>query len=1105
MTLLAGISKHRLLTTLSYLSFVLLLTISTFAQTFTGSITGTIIDENDKAISNAAVTLTSLSTGQTKTAQTNEYGYYSFQSLQPGDYKLSASFSNFTVAEANAQLSVAQSLDVDMRLTAVRVGEAVSISAGEDQVAVETQHAELSNLVNPRQITELPLITRNPYDLVSLSSGAAEGPDRNTLTQRGAGFAINGQRTQSGNFLLDGGENNETFFAEVGQKVPLDSILEYRVQTHNYSSEFGRGAGFVANVVTKSGTNDFHGTLYEFNRNSKLSAEDFSDKAKGIEKFAFNRNQFGFSLGGPVIKNRTFFFGSSEWLRVRSYKNEDFFVPTPQLLSASSSATRAIFNSYPTPTITGRTLRAADFSLSNLTAADGTALPADTPLFGRVISRVPSDAGAGIPQNTFLLTGRLDHTINERMAITGRYALEREDRLGGTLSISPYQAFNTSEQKRNNNFLVQLTRTWSPNIVSESRAVFNRLNNPKPLGDAPIMPAFFIQSLTFSQADGDLVLPGYFPTFRGAAIPDGGVQNIYQAYSGLTYQTGRHLFKFGGQLVHMRDNRIFGAFAGAFANFGSIQNFINGRISSFEIAIDPKGKYPGETIAPPFRAPSFTRHFHANEISWFAEDRYALTPRLTLNAGLRWEYFGVPHSPEHERALDSNFYLGQGNSYFEQIANGRFDLAMNQTGKLKDRFYAPDYNNFAPRIGIAYDPFGKGKTVVRAGYGIFYDRTFGNVLFNAMQNPPNYGVITLNNVTASLDQYATVAAALDGRPFPLTTSARALDQNMRTAYSNHWNVNVQHELANLFVASIGYVGSNGIHLYSVDNINRAGSGVLLGKAGRLNSGMGDVMYRSNSGKSTYHSMQARIDSRYIKSAGLQFSGSYTWSHAIDNISATFADSYLIRDVIGSSVAGFQDPFNPSGNKGDADFDIRHRFVSSFIWDIPGANRFENRVLKTALDGWAVSGIVSLRTGHPFTIFSNNSRTRPYVVGEAPQPLSELRPTSTPGVYDYIDLSKGLTTGPGQNGPFLANTLGRNIYRAPGYQQWNMGIFRNIRITEGTKVQLRGELFNVFNHANLFIDNGTNNFSANNQAVRVRKGGQDAEQHRNIQLAVKFIF
>jgi hypothetical protein len=1115
-------SRPALFNAIFAIALLAAITISAQAQTFTGSISGTVTDQAGASIPDATVILTAVGTGQTRRATTNSNGEYHFPSLSPGVYSINITASGFSGIEINTQLAVAQESRLDAQLKVGLKGEIVQISAGEGGMMPETQNAELSNVVNQRQIVELPLITRNPYDMITLSPGVTDGPDRGSGNQRGAGFAVNGLRSQEANFLLDGGENNDTFTSLPGQNVPLDSIQEYRVQTNNFTAEFGRGAGYVANVVTKSGSNELHGTVYEFNRNSKLAANDTFNNANGLERAFFNRNQFGFSVGGPVIRDKTFFFGSGEWLKVRSNVNTPFYVPTPQLIGASSAATQSVFATFPVPTITGQSIAGNDLGLGSLVGANGGLIDPATPLFGRVSRAIPQDAGAGLPQNTFLWTARVDHNFSDRTSLFGRYGYERIENLPGSLSFSPYQGFDTTNKNRNQNFTLQLTHTWSSNVVTESRFVYNRLLTEQPLGSAPVTPTFLISDVISQQADGDTVLPGYFATANtlGNAIPFGGPQNLYQGYTSLNYQLGDHSFKFGGQYVHIRDNRTFGAFQTAVADFVSVQDFINGNVQTYQVAVDPHGLLPGQILNAPFTPPSFTRHFHYNEVAVFAEDTWKIIPRLTLNGGLRWEYFGILHSPGSEKALDANFYLGPGSNRLEQIANGQFDLTVNQTGDLKDRFYRPDYRNFAPRIGIAYDLLGNGKTVLRAGYGIFYSRNFGNVLFNVIQNPPNYAVLiagTLNDpnapITANVDQFAALSG-LSGQSY--TSSARALDQNLRTAYANVWNVNVQHELSNNYLISLAYAGSNGIHLYSLNNINRIGSGILLDRPGRLNPTISGINFRGNDGHSNYNSFQARVDSRYVKRAGLQFTAAYTWSHAIDNESSTFGDSYLLSRV-GAGVFGFQDAFNPAADKGDADFDVRHRFVTSFNWDIPFARNLKSGVLKAALDGWAMNGILSFRTGFPFTVFDTgqvdndgSQAIRPTLIGTLPQPRGDAQPAaSAGGTFDYLDLSS-LAPTPSVNGPFMG-TVGRNTFRAPWQQNWSVSFFRNIPIKEAIRLQFRAEFFNLFNHPNLFVSGGTNNIADNpTNFVEATRGGlftniNNVDQHRNVQLALKLIF
>jgi hypothetical protein len=1091
------------------------------AQTFTGSIRGRITDPQGYAIEGISVSLIALAKGERLTIRTSEVGEYTFVRLQPGTYEVEVEASKFVTQRITAQLSVSQDLRLDVQMAIQSSKESLDVKG--EVVAVETQNAQLSTLVNQRQVSTLPLITRNPYDLLGLSPGVTDGPDRGSINQRGAGFAVNGQRSQSSNFLLDGGENNDAFTSQPGQNVPLDSILELRVQTNNYSAEYGRNSGLVANVVTKSGGNDFHGTLYEFNRNSALSAEDSYLKANGVKKPTFNRNQFGGSFGGPLQRNNTFFFGSAEALRTRSMSPTFFYVPTPQLIAASSAASQSIFSAFPPPVPTGKFLRATDLGISALTAADGTTLSPSTPLFGRVTVPVPGDGGAGLPQNTFLWTSRVDHRFSDRTSVFARYAYERVDLFSGTNSTSPYAEFNTGAKNRNHNATVQLVHSFAPTVVSESRLVYNRLDDDQPLSKAPISPSFFITSVMSSQPDASVTLPGYFatPNRIGNAIPFGGPQNLYQLYSSLSYVHGSHITTLGGQYVQLRDNRTFGAYENAIADFETVQAFINGNVEGYYIAVDPKGKFPGQVLNGPFGPPSFTRHYRYNDAAWFAQETWNPNKRLTITLGLRWEYFGVLHGPGNEKRLDSNFYLGSGANVMQQVATGSFELTTQQTGDLRGYFYKPDFNNYAPRLGLAYSLDHDSRTVLRAGYGIFYDRDFGAVLFNVIQNPPNYAVLATGQgnggpeITANINQYAALAP-VSGTTY--SSSGRALDPNLRTAYANVWNANLQRKLAGHYVLTLAYAASNGIKLYSLDNVNRSGSGVLLGRPNtRLNQALSAINLRSNSGHSNYQSLQSSVDGPYLKGAGLQFHLAYTLSHSLDNQSSTLADSYLLSTA-GAGLFGTQDPFNAAADQGSADFDARHRFVASVIWDVPFGRKLGNPLLRRLLSGWTVNSISSFRTGYPFSIFAANvgvpagndgsQAIRPLVNGSQPPILPNLPPASAPGTFDYVDVT-GLTVPPSLNGPFNG-TLGRNTYRAPGLVSWNASLIRTIKLSETKRLELRGEFFNPLNHANLFVAPGTNTIARPNPVVQVTRGGSvnainNNEQHRNVQVALKLVF
>src|SRR5581483_6578096 len=496
--------KSASLTVMAVLFALLIFPAGLLAQTETGQIVGKVTDPSGALVTGATITARSVDTGTERTATSGAQGDYVITNLQPGLYDVTVQAAGLTVE--------------------------VVASGG---VEVNTQSQELSNVVSGNQIRELPSLTRNPYDFVSLSGNVAPaGASTGFTSTRGVGFAINGQRPSSTNILLDGGENVNTFDTTVGQSVPLDAVQEFRVITSNFSAEYGRASGGIVNVATRAGSNDFHGSAYGFNRVSRFASNDFDNNANGIPKGRFVRNQFGYSVGGPIVRDKFFFFNSTEWIRVRSNEEVINLVPTPQLLAASSAATRTFFNAFPLATpINGEVFTvgqvisnvgASSFAAGNAFAA----LPAGTPAFGQVRYRVPSDVGAGTPQNSYQIVSRFDYNFSDKTQLYGRYALESQDFLAGTNAFSPFQGFNTGADAFNNNFLVSFTHAFSPRLVSQTKLVYNRLNNQQPLGAQAPAPTLYMRT-TRTRINNFLVaLPGYLPFNPGSAIPFGGPQNL---------------------------------------------------------------------------------------------------------------------------------------------------------------------------------------------------------------------------------------------------------------------------------------------------------------------------------------------------------------------------------------------------------------------------------------------------------------------------------------------------------------------------------------------------------------------------------------------------
>jgi len=1108
------------------------------AQSETGQITGKVIDPNGAVVTGAAITLSSVETGAQRTATTNDEGVYAITNLQPGVYEVTVEAANFAKSTQRVQVTVGSKASLETALSVSGINTATIDVVDNAGIEVNTQTQELSNVVTGTQIRELPTVTRNPYNLVQLSGNAttddpstSQNGTAGTSTWRGAGASLNGQRAASTNILLDGADNNDSYQAIVGQNIPLDSVQEFRVITSNFSSEYGRATGGIVNVATRGGSNDFHGTAYAFNRLSRLASNGFANNATGVPRGVFTRNQFGYSFGGRIIKDKLLFFNSSEWTRVRSQGELLAFVPTSQLINLSAAATRDFFSGYTLAARpTGRIRTASELGI--------TGVPGNTPAFQEVAYSVPTDLGGGFPQNDLSTVTRVDWILSDKTQIYGRYALQDNITLPGTGANSPYQGFNTGTTAYNQNFLTSLTHTFSPKFVSATKLAFNRVNTGNPLGDQPPGPTLYMNETFAVNVDQNtpvnVAFPGYLPFNPGSAIPANGPSNQLQIYQDLNYLTGRHQFRFGGQFFNIQQNRTFGAFLNSVQTLGNnnvqaFNNLVAGQLVKFQGAVDPQGGFPGDFVTTPLSAPAFSRSNVYNEWAAYVNDAWRIRPTLTLNLGLRYEYYGVQHNKNPE--LDSNFYFGSGSTLQERIRNGSVQIAKNSAvGGL----WKKDWNNFAPRLGFAWDVSGDGKTSLRGGYGMSYERNFGNVTFNVIQNPPAQTVVALTagveipSLSISRDNAGPLAGSGTTIRLP-SASLRHVREDIVNAYAHFWSAAFERELGPGTVASVEYSGSAGRALYSLENINRTGTGLVYlgsrattptgGTSTRLNGQYANINTRANNGFSNYNALIVGIAGNNFRNQGLQFTARYTLSTAKDNLSSTFSDSNA------NASLGLLDPFDPKLDYGYADFDARHRFVASFNYEIPFFKNADSSFVRNVLGGFSLTGIVNARSGNPFTVFdctTANSGACPRYVPSTGRVTSSSGNLQSVGAnsFNYLQLPAANPfvnplSGTGVVGPFPAEMSKRNAFRGPGYWNADLGLYKRIKFNETYSMQLRLEAFNVFNHANLFMVPGSLDISGFTDAagnptpsfIPAQRGVFTSGnlERRNVQLAVKFIF
>jgi len=1115
------------------------------AQTETGQLTGTITDPTGAAVPGVRITVQSAGTGAVRAVESSADGTYTVTNLLPAEYTISVDAPGFVKVERRVTVAVGTKVGQDIRLEVASAATTVEVSESATQVNTETQ--TLGQVITQNQIRELPNLTRNPYQFVALSGNVSDA----SLGTRGAGVSINGQRESSTNILLDGGSNNDEFAGAIGQQIPLDAVQEFSVLTSNFTAEYGRASGGIVNVVTKSGTNAFHGTAYEFNRVSQFASNSFQNNANGVPKSVFTRNQFGYSAGGPIVHNKLFFFSSTEWIRVRSTAEVFAWIPTPDLISQTPANVQSFFSAYGQVRSQSSILGTASRSSlpSDPCAGQSCAsLPMSLPLFTHIAYATPADAGGGNPQNTYMTMNRIDYNVSDKTQIYGRYALYNETDTSGVLSNSPYDNYDLGQNYLNHNILGSVIHTFSPSLVSQTKVVFNRLTNlQQGLTSRGLVPTMYPNTSGSVAIGADLVaFPGYNPFTPGNGGAFGGPQNLLQFYEDISYIRGKHSLRFGGTYDYERDNRTYAAYQTAVDGLspdtslgGALNALLAGQYNDINVAVDPQGKYPCAVnpadcnVTLPVSSPNFSRSNRYHEFGLYVQDSWKASPRLTINAGVRWEYFGTQHNKNAN--LDSNWYAP--NAGFADDNLGQYI----RTGGLQPAPKSPSgelwnapLTNFGPRIGVAWDVFGDGKTSFRAGYGIGYERNFGNVTFNIIQNPPNYAVLQVSGPITN-DNFGPLAGNSGTLPLP-KVGARIVDPDIKTAYAHMWNTSFEHQFGGGIFWSLEYSGSKGVNLYSIAYPNQSGFGnFALGDPctglqpdgstdckSKPNHGYGNsIGYRGNQGFSIYHGLTNHARVMNFMHLGLDLTANYTWSHAIDNLSSTFFESGVqgqygnsnITINNGNFVRGLMDPYHPALDRGDAEFDIRHRVTFAGSWRVPyGAKQGVARAL---LGGWSLNPLFIARTGQPFSIFDSSAQQLPYNTpratfsGDVPNTSNGLIATSVPNTYQYITFTANQIThmpmslAPGTSWP--SSMSGRDAFRAPGWWDLDFGLYKDTHITERVSLQLRAEVFNLFNHANLYVVGSSADLGVSNNVTGCFGCTGSTYDRRHLQLGAKLIF
>jgi outer membrane receptor protein involved in Fe transport len=1145
--LLSSVRFSKISRNLPYLFLLLaLLPGRAFAQADTGTIAGTVRDTSGAVVPDAMVTVRSTGTGVQRATQTGSDGVYTIPALPPTLYDVTISKTGFADYKVQATVTVGSHVTLDAQLSVSQVSttvEVVAVAGGGAEI--NTQNAEISQIVTPEQVQQLPSLTRNPYDFVALA-GNVSGGDRSVSSgnpqiggsgqngfDRGVGFALNGQRASGTEILLDGAENANVFDTSVGLLIPQDAVQEYRIVTNNFDSQYGRTSGGVVNVITKSGTNAFHGDAWEFNRLAAYTANTFTNNATDTPKGQYTRNQFGYDVGGPIKKDKLFFFQSTEWLRVRSSANQTAYVPTPQLLALLPANVKGYFNTYGNSSFNFVSTLPAG-SLSSSAATFNALVPASTPAFGLVSYTAPVDAGGDVPQNTYELVGRFDYNFSDNTQIFFRYGRESLLALQGGVFASPYSQYNVGQTIYNNNFMLTVSHSFSSSLLTTTKLSFFR-DDSAYLYDAALQetPTLFLYNNATIKGQS-VQFPGFFDFTTGTGgLPYGGPQNTFQFNEDVSWTRGRHNMKFGGQYNYIQLNRGFGAYAQAVEQIGSslpsgLNNLASGVLTDFKKAVDPAGKLPcfsaaysGAatpasiitptcTLAFPLNEPSFNRSYRYNDWALYAEDSWRVTPRFTFNYGLRYEHYGVQHN--NNPNLDSNLYYGAGTNIFQQINTAQiFTVPNSPIGGL----WKPRWGTAAPRIGFAYDVFGDGKTSFRGGYGVTYERNFGNVTFNMIQNPPNNATTDISGgvvpiTSSNLGPFAgATCPTLPAKPCVLPpVSPRNVAQDIQVAQTQFWGVSLERRLGSKALVAIEYSGAHGLHLYDLTNVNEIGDGQLyLGQPlvtsdpnnpactpakpclTRANDQFTSINNRGTRAFSHYNAVNVKFQTQEVGRSGLTLQTNYTYAHSLDNLSSTFSENSTGSNGVGN--LGYTNPADVWLDYGSSDFDIRHRLALSATWQEPFFKNGKG-FARQAAGGWSISPIFTVRTGTPFSMADStnslNAQTGPYGIPRyvPTSPISSLH-TGT-GVDSGSANLFNLLTLPAANsftgllgvsdfGPYPAAMTSRNSFYGPGAWTFDLAVAKSFFLTERFSLEFRAEGYDIFNHVNMYV-NGFNMDAAN---------------------------
>jgi len=1034
------------------------------AQTHRASLRGTVYDSNRASIPEAKISLTNVATDEVRTVSSDDNGEYAISSLDAGVYHVKVQKTDFANYVETIELLVNQERRLDATL----------IPAGPDVIGIDsTNDAQLKKdspalgtVIENHQITGLPLDGRNFYELSLLVPGAVPPAPGSAGSARGDfAFSVNGAREDANNFLLDGVYNVDPKLNTFGVRPSVEAIREFEMLTSTYDASFGRNPGAQVNVILNSGSNDFHGSAFEFHRNAALDARNFFAPA-AEPKPKYIRNQFGGSLGGPINRNRTFFFADYEGTRSREGITRITNVPTA--LERAGNFSQSIFG-VPTNPFTGLPFDNGvipDFFINPV----GRAIAALYPLPNRNVPFQNFVSSPILRDDNDSFDARVDHKLNDRADLVFRYSFgDRalfEPFTGSSLALVP--GFGDTVNRRSQNAMAALTMLFTPNLVNESRVAFSRVASAVNQEASVLNSDVGLPTISPRERDLGLsfiTITGFSPLGDEGNNPQNSVTNVYQFLNNSSYVHGNHLIKFGADLRFSQQN--------AFRDVES-----RGRLQ-FSPFFQLTGNALGDLLLGFPLLTSVARVDNPQQIrtesyNFFINDSYRVRPRLTLNAGLRYEY----NSPPVDAADRATVY--------DVVTRNLVPVGTNGVPRSG---FEPDKNNFAPRVGFAWSIGRDEKTVLRGGYGIYYDQSPLAPAEALYFNSPFFD----NNIFFSLPGlFLTLNDPFPSFfPFPLPDSALAIQRDLRTGYMQHWNFNVERQIGDKTVLEVAYVGSKGTKLLTARDINQPQPSVLppgLPFVPRPDPRFDDIDLLESRANSNYNALQMRFQQRLTR--GFSALASYTWSRSIDDASNFFSSA---------GDPNFpQNSYNVAAERGRSNFDVSHRLSVSYAYALPF--RHAEGLAGKLVNGWETFGIVTLQTGRPFTVALlsdiDNSGTGRSILGFGANDRPNV--VGNPELSNQTTLQWFNTAAFAFPAPGTFGNAGRNILEGPGFQSVNASLVKNTALSERVNLQFRAEAFNLFNHPNF---NLPDNFLGSPTFGRITS----ARDPRHIQFGLKLLF